>query len=789
MNKNSSSLAAKANSSAQRGTTAADRRWFKRGDWGRRLVGVWAISAAAATALNLGLVQLLERQGQTLFFDVRGTVTPPSNIVILAIDESSLSQGEFYHSDPQKYTALEPIQAWPWKRAAYAAVINKVMAAGAKAVAIDVLFSTPSSYGEADDRVLAQTIRQHKERVILAARYAETETPQGYSVQLTTPLPSFCDRSDCTGFINYLIEPDNRIHRFSEQFLQQLLINTPEESLPQVPSLDAATLQVAQMPHRPDIGESIFFYGPAQTFEHIPFWTVLDPSAWKTTLRSGDLFKNKIVLIGSTASIHQDFHAAPFSKSWLHPQPMSGVEIHANAIATLQEGRAIREAMPQAPLRGLFVFVGVVGAGWVFTRSKSPLRRLGWAIGLAAVWMGVGYGLFVQAGILIPTAVPVGVLVLSGLSQLVAGTVKEQLTKRQLRDTLKQYVTSPIVQEIISQHDDLQDLLRERELALAGKILASRYQIVRVLGSGGFSETYVAVDLLRPGKPQCVVKQLRVFSDNPNTLKQAQRLFAIEAETLERLGRHEQIPQLLASFDENDEFYLVQEYVEGHPLVMEILPRRAMSEAKVVKLLHDLLNVLSFVHSQGVIHRDLKPSNIIRRQADDKLILIDFGVAKRITNQLAESSNTKFTIAVGTPGYMPSEQSAGRPHFNSDIYALGMIAIEALTGESPHTFNQNPKTGEIRWRQQAEFVDSKLATILDRMVHHDFMQRYRSVQDVQLDLEALYPLMNFPDDTNTLLKKETTKGDVFNETLNPEEEEEEALQGVTMPLPEDWLNQ
>ena len=786
MNKYSSPSAAKAGNSAQRETTTTNYRWFKRGDWGRKLVGIWAIAAAAATGLNFQLVQSLERQVQTLFFDVRGQVAPPEDIVILAIDESSLSQGEFYRSDPQKYAALAPIEAWPWKRAAYATAIEKIMAAGAKAVAIDVLFSTPSSYGELDDQALAKAVQRHKDRVILASRYAEMETPQGYSIQLTTPLPQFCDRSDCTGFINYLIAPDNRIHQFSEQFLQQLLKDTPPqqvEVLPQVPSFDAATLRVSQIPHKAPQGDSIFFYGPAQTFQQIPFWTVLDPAAWRTTLQSGNALKDKVVLIGSTASVHQDFHAAPFSKSWLHPQPMSGVEIHANAIATLQEGRAIREAIPSAPLRGLFVLVGVLGVGWGFTRSKSPLRRLIWAIGLAVVWLGVSYGLFVQARLLIPAAVPVSVLVVSGLSQLVAGTVKEQLTKRQLRDTLKQYVTSPIVQEIISQHDDLQDLLRERELALAGKILANRYQIIRVLGSGGFSETYVAVDLQRPGKPQCVVKQLRVFSDNPNTLKQAQRLFAIEAETLERLGRHEQIPQLLASFDENDEFYLIQEFIEGHPLAVEILPHRSMAEAKVVKLLHDLLNVLAFVHSQGVIHRDLKPSNIFRRQADDKLILIDFGVAKRITTQLAETSgSTKFTIAVGTPGYMPSEQSAGRPHFNSDIYALGMIGIEALTGDSPHTFKHNSKTGEIRW--QSQFVNPKLAAVLDKMVHHDFTQRYQSVQEVQSDLTSLYYLIIDSDAANT---DWGSRGSAPIETLNPEEEE--ALQDMTVPLPEDWLNQ
>ncbi|WP_088889445.1 serine/threonine-protein kinase [Leptolyngbya ohadii] len=779
-------------SSQRSGTTATGQRGSRRTDWGRGLVGVWALAAATATALNLGVVQFLERQVQTLFFEMRGAVTPPREIVILAIDESSLTQGEFFRSDPGRYADLAPIQSWPWERSAYAAVVDKLMAAGADAVAIDVIFSSPSSYGEQDDRQFAQVLQKYAGRVTLASQYGEVETLQGYTTQLTSPLLDFCDRPDCTGFINFPIEPNYRIHRLGESFLQQFLQNAPPaeaEVLPQTPSFAKSTLQAAQRSYPTPAGESIFFYGPANSFTQIPFWTVLDPEAWQVSLQS-DTFKNKIVLIGSTAAVHQDFHAAPFSKSWLYPQPMSGVEVHANAIATLLEGRSIAEAVPQAPLRGLWVLVGVVGAGWWFTRQKQPLRRFIWAIGFAAGWLGVGYVLFVQARLIIPTAVPAGAIALSGLGQLIVGSAKEQVKKRQLRDTLKQYVTSPIVQEIISQHDDLQDLLRERELALAGKVLVSRYRITRVLGSGGFSETYIAEDLQRPGNPQCVVKQLRVASNNPKTLREAKRLFAIEAETLERLGRHDQIPRLLASFEEDQEFYLVQDYIQGQPLTREILPQRILPESRVVQMIAELLNVLAFVHSQGVIHRDLKPSNIIRRRSDDRLVLIDFGIAKKITTQLAEGSgNTKFTIAVGTPGYMPSEQSAGRPQFNSDIYALGMMAIEALTGQSAHILNHDARTGAIRWVQQARSVNPALAAILNKMVHHDFTQRYRSVQEVQRDLMALYPDLAIADgaiadesDKSAERPDAPLPRGLALETQNPDDDR-------TISLPEDWLNQ
>ncbi|NJL20737.1 MAG: serine/threonine protein kinase [Leptolyngbyaceae cyanobacterium SM1_3_5] len=343
--------------------------------------------------------------------------------------------------------------------------------------------------------------------------------------------------------------------------------------------------------------------------------------------------------------------------------------------------------------------------------------------------------------------------------------------------------------------------------------MSGRYRIAKVLGSGGFSETYVAEDIQRPGNPYCVVKQLRVISDDPNTLKLARRLFATEAETLERLGQHDQIPQLLASFEENNEFYLVQEFIQGHPLNHEILPKRSLPEAKIIQILTDLLEVLAFVHEQGVIHRDLKPANIMRRSRDSRLVLIDFGIARKITTQLAESgTETKYTVSVGTPGYMPSEQSSGRPQFNSDIYAIGMTAIYALTGKSPHTLIHDAETGAVRWRSQA-VVSDEFAAILDRMVHHDFTQRYRSVHEVRVALLPLIrsrvaielPIVSADDLLATEANTIAATADQFNldDADNPIAANPIAANSIaatadrsdtveadaTIGLPEDWVNQ
>ena len=153
-------------------------------------------------------------------------------------------------------------------------------------------------------------------------------------------------------------------------------------------------------------------------------------------------------------------------------------------------------------------------------------------------------------------------------------------------------------------------------------LLGGRYQVLYPLGVGGFCQTLLALDVQRLGHPQCVVKQLRPSHSDPEYLAIARRLFHAEAETLERLGQHPQIPRLLAYFEQGGEFYLVQEYIHGALLDEILIPGQPLSEQAVVQLLWELLEILEFVHGQGVIHRDIKPTNIIRRQEDNKLLTL-----------------------------------------------------------------------------------------------------------------------------------------------------------------------
>ncbi|MFQ4145643.1 serine/threonine-protein kinase [Chlorogloeopsis sp. ULAP02] len=271
---------------------------------------------------------------------------------------------------------------------------------------------------------------------------------------------------------------------------------------------------------------------------------------------------------------------------------------------------------------------------------------------------------------------------------------------------------------------------------MIGKVLQGRYQIVQILDAGVFGQTYIAIDLEQE-QHKCVIKQLKVSSSQPEYL-QTQRLhFLSETETLKYLGKHKQIPKLIACFQEKQRFYLVQEFIEGHALTAELPIHQHLgyswNESEVIELLQDVLSILQFVHSQGVIHCDIKPDNLIRRACDGKLVLIDFGSIQTIgCGSDAVLPIDKFPVT--SLGYIPPEQFIGQTQPNSDIYALGMIAIQALTGLSPLQLKTDPRSNEMIWRSEHISVSDRLAAILSQMIRHNHQDRFQSTTEV---LQAL----------------------------------------------------
>ncbi len=273
---------------------------------------------------------------------------------------------------------------------------------------------------------------------------------------------------------------------------------------------------------------------------------------------------------------------------------------------------------------------------------------------------------------------------------------------------------------------------------MSDELIGGHYRVIDCLRKTGFCETYVAQDTHLPDNPRCVVKKLQPQSNEDFVLDTARRLFGSEAKVLYRLSDHPQIPRLLAHLEFKEEFYLVQEFIEGEDLSQtEIVPDRRWKEKDTIVFLLEVLHILAFVHQNRVIHRDIKPSNLIRRKSDGRIVLIDFGAVKEISNMtLTEGQGNLLTVAIGTPGYMASEQQRGDPRYNSDIYALGVTAIQAISGFHPDQLPRDRETGEINWRDRAN-CSKKLANILDRMVKNDFRERYQNANEVIDDLSKI----------------------------------------------------
>ena len=274
-------------------------------------------------------------------------------------------------------------------------------------------------------------------------------------------------------------------------------------------------------------------------------------------------------------------------------------------------------------------------------------------------------------------------------------------------------------------------------------LLQKRYRIQQELGRGGFGATFLAVDESLPGHPNCVIKQLRPAASSPHMLKMARDLFKREAKTLGRVGDHPQVPRLLNYFEDQQEFYLVQEYISGSTLQQEVKRSGPFSEAGVKQFLSEILPMIEYIHSQEVIHRDIKPANLIRREQDKKLVLIDFGAVKDEINpqRAAASEQTALTqYAIGTPGYAPPEQMAMRPIYASDVYALGVTCLYLLTGRSPKDMDYDPTTGELMWNEYVHISDH-FSDVLKRMLEVSPRHRYQSATDVLRALD-LVPYMD-----------------------------------------------
>ncbi|QUS61190.1 IMS domain-containing protein [Synechocystis sp. PCC 7338] len=264
-------------------------------------------------------------------------------------------------------------------------------------------------------------------------------------------------------------------------------------------------------------------------------------------------------------------------------------------------------------------------------------------------------------------------------------------------------------------------------------LLVNRYEIVKSLGSGGFGETFLAKDTQVPSQRLVVVKRLKPANQSNHTSTELiEKLFQKEAEALEKLGeKNSQIPKLYSYFFDNNEFYLIQEYIQGKSL-KDVAP---VDEEQAKIILYSLLETIQYIHDKGIIHRDIKPENIIIRDSDHLPVLIDFGAVKETMGAVTlGSGSTVSSVVIGTRGFMAPEQSTGRPVFSTDLYALGLTIIYALTKKLPVEFEVSMLIGELDWQSHIPDVDKHLAKVLDKAIQMEPSRRYLTAKEMYEDI-------------------------------------------------------
>ncbi|MEH2042491.1 serine/threonine-protein kinase [Nostoc sp.] len=264
-------------------------------------------------------------------------------------------------------------------------------------------------------------------------------------------------------------------------------------------------------------------------------------------------------------------------------------------------------------------------------------------------------------------------------------------------------------------------------------LLRNRFRVIRVLSDeGGFGRTYLSEDVDKLNE-RCVIKQLAPKFQGTWSQKKAMELFAEEAQRLQDLGEHPQIPTLIAYFEQDGCLYLVQQFINGENLLKELQQRKAYNARDIQSILLDLLPILKFIHDRKVIHRDIKPENIIRNKNDGRLSLIDFGSSKQFTAKVQQKSGT----SIGSHGYSPLEQIRdGKAFPASDLFGVGATCFHLLTGNSPfQLWMESGYAWVSNWREYLQSpLNPELDFVIDKLLKKDIHERYQSAEEVLRDL-------------------------------------------------------
>lgn len=261
-------------------------------------------------------------------------------------------------------------------------------------------------------------------------------------------------------------------------------------------------------------------------------------------------------------------------------------------------------------------------------------------------------------------------------------------------------------------------------------LIDNRYGAIKVIGKGGFGKTFLGKDYHSKNLSPCVIKQLLPSPQNQN--QKNWQLFQEEATRLQSLNSYPQIPKLFGFFIQEKKYYIIQEFIDGETLALELKKTGYFTEEKIIKLLDELLPILKSIHKNNIIHRDIKPENIIRKSDNQKLYLVDFGASKL----LEKEDRSKTGTVIGSPEYVAPEQARGKAVLASDIYSLGVTCIHLLTNRS--AFDLIDLNNNWIWQQYInQKISFDLKEILDKMIDFSLNKRYQNVDQVINDLHNL----------------------------------------------------
>lgn len=273
-----------------------------------------------------------------------------------------------------------------------------------------------------------------------------------------------------------------------------------------------------------------------------------------------------------------------------------------------------------------------------------------------------------------------------------------------------------------------------------GDRLEKRFFIHRFLADGPGWETYLAEDTHQKSACQCVVKCVALTQFSESELIRHQ--FKAECAVFSQLRQDRRIPALISQGNHQNFVYLVRELVDGQSLATELIPQHSWTEESLVQLLQEMLHLLAFLHCHNWIHRDVQPQNFVRCRHDGRLMLVDFGgVTPIVEANLSEAIilGNPVRLAMGTPGYIPAEQAQGHARPCSDLYGLGVIAIQALTGMAVHQLHRDPDSGELQWSSNA--VSADMQDFVRYLSAYHFKDRFATAIAA---LETLETKFNLP---------------------------------------------